>query len=969
MPPVARASKPFQFIFSASTFTSITPTINYVLSNSPAWLQLDSNSRTLYGTPGPKDAGPATFTITATDSTGSTPLSVTLIVSTNQGPGLGTSLTQQLSALGAFSFPDSLLFYPSTPISLSFGSDTFTDTDGNTVYYALCANNTPLPSWLNFDASSLSFSGTTPDFTSPGELPQAFAIELSASDVVGFSAATVSFQIIIGDHEFTFGNKSMVIDVIPGKHVNFSGISDELTLDGVPIQIKNLKEILPETPDWMSIDAQTLILSGMPPDSVTSQNFSVLASDIYGDTANTTIFISVDSSSDLIQGDIGALHAVIGSEFSYTFNRSLFPDPAAKISVDLGNTTLWLRYDPSQLILQGTVPGNLSPQLDRLNVTVSKGARSQTQVFTILLAQSDGLNGNIPTNASSGIATTSQTSSSSPTTSATPMRNTAGGSHSRTVAVALMVPLTLIAAIFLGCCIRRKRQNKTFEGDVDTWRRYISRLILQDHFMHREYDEKEQGFNYPPRGHKRLPSEPPKLEVLGKRESWQRSLRRFTAVPMMISGAIRPNSIAPVDDEIPLRKPEVTRISRGQPRSSNRYSRLSIARDTSYRGKRLSAMSLSSRSVVISRRISGIGHGGGMHGTSLPEAHSRQSEQNSLISSSRGFGHGKCGFENQYGGPPGHGRIAKSWRNIQSAQSDECGWTTTSGTMTSSINPSSIRNDNEATNQSSTIQSFPRPHTKQTPFTSDTIYADTMRTIQNNKPTIRTVMSSSRSRSDFSSYLKRRSRNRHNPLFSAGPSSRRTSQIAQKRSNMKLRVESAKTGQTNITPDPGKHQPAFVRSYSASSSLHPPIIPLPRNPRIHKSSIPSLRRFNLLRLRPSKSSLASSQRFESANESEGQSDIDECDGDLLEEETERTWAHAVLPDPLRVHATEPDLDERRGNKVQRSSWLRALGGSGATRTRVVLGDKERRPISVENEAELRRDRPGSASVRGELAFV
>ena len=918
----------------------------------------------------------------ASDNDGSSSLAVTLIVSTEQGPGLGTPVTQQLQALGTFSAPDSLLFYPSTPISFSFRSDTFTNTDGNTVYYALCANNTPLPSWINFDASNLSFSGTTPSFTSPGESPQSFAIELSASDVVGFSGVMISFQIVIGTHELTFGNNTLVIEVTPDKPVNFSGIASELMLDGLPIQIKDLKVILPETPDWMSMDAQTLVLSGMPPESVTSQNFSVLASDIYGDTINTTIFISVDSSSNLIQGNIGTLNAVIGSEFSYTFNQSLFPDPSAQIGVDLENTTSWLQYDPSQLTLHGSVPGNLSPQLDHLNLTVIKGTQSQSQMFTISLDRSDSGNGDIQSKVPTGSATSSYASSSSPTTSSTLATNTRRRLQSARIAVAVIIPISFMATILVCCCLRRKSRRKMHGGDDGSWRHYISRPILQDHFVHQECEEKKQDSCYQAQAHKRLPSEPPKLEISGKRGSWQQSLRRYTAVSAAMTGAIRPDSTARAEDELPLRAPEAAYIARGRPRSNNRYSRLSTARDSSYLKKRLSAMSLTSRSVIISKHMSGIGHGGGMHRASPSKTLSRQSGQFSILSSSRGLGHGKCEFDHQQCvGPQGHGRIAKSWRNIQSTCSDECEWTTTSGTMTSATNPPSIRNDNGALNHSSTINSFPRPPTRQTIFESETL---------RNKATIRTVKSSSRSRNDFSSYLKRRSRIRQNPLFSAGPSSRRASQVMQKNSVKDLYTESAQTEQGRAALDSHKKQSTVERPCSASSSLHPPTIPLSRTPRMYKSNAPSFSGLNPLRLRPSKSSLASSQRFESANESEAPSDIEEYHGDVLEEgeeeeeeEAKRTWAHAVLPDPLRIHGTEQQhqasADDSRASRIQRSSWLRGLGesagGGTGTGTRLVLGERGSRPVSVEvsegNEKDWtwRRGRPGSRSVRGELAFV
>ena len=116
VPPVARISKTFSFVFSESTFASSRPNMDYSLSNPPTWLQLHSATRTLYGTPGPEDAGSPSLTLIATDDTGPTSISFTLVVSNELGPGLGVSISDQLSAYGAFSNPNSLLLSHSSPL-------------------------------------------------------------------------------------------------------------------------------------------------------------------------------------------------------------------------------------------------------------------------------------------------------------------------------------------------------------------------------------------------------------------------------------------------------------------------------------------------------------------------------------------------------------------------------------------------------------------------------------------------------------------------------------------------------------------------------------------------------------------------------------------------------------------------------------------------------------------------------------
>jgi len=126
VPPVARISNAFDFVFSDSTFASGARSMTYALSNSTNWLYLDSPSRTLSGTPGPADVGPVAVNLVASDDTGSASMLVTLVVSANPGPGLGRPLENQLSTHGSSSAADSFTLSHSSPLSLSFLPDTFT---------------------------------------------------------------------------------------------------------------------------------------------------------------------------------------------------------------------------------------------------------------------------------------------------------------------------------------------------------------------------------------------------------------------------------------------------------------------------------------------------------------------------------------------------------------------------------------------------------------------------------------------------------------------------------------------------------------------------------------------------------------------------------------------------------------------------------------------------------------------------
>lgn len=1003
VPPVARVGLPFDFIFSASTFASTTFSLQYALSAAPTWLRLDSASRTLSGTPSKEDTGPCNFELIATDNTGSTTLPVTLIVSSNPGPGLGVSISDQLPTFGVFSSPDTLLFYPSVPISISFKSDTFTNTDENTVYYASCTNNTPLPSWINFDADNLSLVGSTPESTSPIELPQIYGIEITASDYVGFSGAVASFQLIISSHELTFGVQVQTIQVAPGRPFNYSGIQNSLLLDGKPVEISDLQGILAECPPWMSLDPETLTLSGTAPASASSQNFSVLATDRYGDEANTTILISVESPLNLIHGTVGILNAAIGSVFDYNFSRSLFPVVGSRITVDMGLTSSWLHFDDTSLSLFGNVPVNLKPQIDQLNLTASKGGQTQSQSFSIALRL--GLKGTatstylLPTQSRGA----SPTASLNPTSTAYPSSGTDASSNTRKeiIALALVIPLIILCLIGLYRCRRKKGQKGSRESYIHAVKRKISRPLCQ------EKPDFPDGLEYPTLCHRRLPSKAPKLEIpsiapemrtpdhrtelptktdggpqISLPDLWQ-SAPSIQEDIMPVKQDRRPDSSALPqsyyldEDQVPLRRPNAI-IEYGS--SNPRLSRIlrSSKRESWLRRRHSDRVSVNSNKSFFSR-ATGLGHG------------------YSPICSTYSMAHERGSYNVQSLGPPGCGAVSKSWRS-----------TCPDITNSSASTPYGSR----------------RPHTLQGGL-NNVIKA------QSSRLTLRRVTSSDlfQKEQELQQYIKNRRRHKdQSPLFSGGPSVRKVSSAAflssrapssaveaPKRSDD---TETKRTSVSNLVK--AQAQPRYTTLYSlphsfskSSSLLHAPLVPPPtppsRSPRrallsfTTTSTPPSYRRrvspgkpphmasYLQPRFKRSRSTLSSTEgKYASAEENEDDDDGERDGGDagsamLWEDidegqssragdessstgtgkikerdESPRPWLHTSLgPNPLTVHPNSDQTTKSIAGSILETSPIKSAGGS------VSMSLRESKSLKRDRSAGLRESGSFTSFRRGQ----
>ena len=468
VPPVARMFKSFSYTFASSTFSSNLP-LNYTLSTAPSWLSLNSDTRTLFGTPSINDVGSGTITgveigLTASDESGSVVMNSTFVISRDPAPVINIPLASQLPSLGAFSLPSTLLLHPSTAFSFNFDPNTFSEdasTSSNLTYYATTVNNTPLPSWIIFDDASLSFSGQTPPYTSLIQPPQTFGIQITLSDVEGFAGASIPFEIEVGIHLLAFSNEDMILDATPGAEVTFHGLSNNLNLDGQLAPASILVSVTAEIPLWLVFDKSTFDISGTAPSDAISCNITVHASDVYGDTASATIFVNVTS--DVFKGEIGDLEATIGSALTYDLSPYLVNKSNTNMNAQFSPPTSWIFFDNQTFILSGQVPSAAQPSQIGILLQaslVSSNALSSESFRLFLVSQ-------LSQTYSPTISTSLSASSAGAvsTTSSVPVSGTARRRISKIIVVAIVVPMTVLLLGILAallCYKLRKRAGREY---------------------------------------------------------------------------------------------------------------------------------------------------------------------------------------------------------------------------------------------------------------------------------------------------------------------------------------------------------------------------------------------------------------------------------------------------------------------------------------------------------------------------
>ncbi|KAI0972416.1 hypothetical protein F4678DRAFT_60039 [Xylaria arbuscula] len=394
LPPVARVAEPFSFSFSSLTFSS-DEEMSYALADgSPPWLSLDSASRTLSGTPDDATIPPGetltgvVISLIASDGTGSMAVNATLVVSRGAEPVVRIPLLDQIKKFGPYSAPDSVLLRPSSEFEFEFDPNTFgagvarSGNDQNKSnngrrktqdvkraadgemsgteplqlsYYAVSGNNAPLPSWVAFDPEKLAFSGKTPLSELLAQPPQRFDLKLVASDVIGFSAASIGFSITVGNHELTTDEPVIKINATRGKKLEYTALPKILKLDGLPLKADNISAIkAEELPGWLTFDEKSWEVSGTPDLEAQPTNITIVAVDKFSDDLNVTLAIDFDNK--IFVSNLPAFNVSAGDDISLDLNKFLFNPEDTQLTAKILPDDSWIRFDDSSKILSGTVP-------------------------------------------------------------------------------------------------------------------------------------------------------------------------------------------------------------------------------------------------------------------------------------------------------------------------------------------------------------------------------------------------------------------------------------------------------------------------------------------------------------------------------------------------------------------------------------------------------------------------------------
>jgi len=306
----------------------------------PSWLRF--NGSTFTGTPGNADVGVRQVRVTAIDEAGDRIFQdfALTVTNVNDAPVATQILANRKATVGAafsYQLPTGLFADPDTGVP---GAPTQTVT-----LTAKLGSGANLPSWLTFNATTRTFSGT-PNSSAQGALD----IVITGSD--GTASGTTRMGLYVGTTNAApkvgtaMGTKTATEDAAFSFQIPTNAFTDTNT--GDRMRYTATLSSGAALPAWLGLDTLTGLFTGTPENAAVGQStIRVTATDIYGASISTTFILKVNQVNDAptATADLQGFAIAEDAAFSYVIPADVFVD------VDAGDalTLEAMRADGSAL--------------------------------------------------------------------------------------------------------------------------------------------------------------------------------------------------------------------------------------------------------------------------------------------------------------------------------------------------------------------------------------------------------------------------------------------------------------------------------------------------------------------------------------------------------------------------------------------------------------------------------------------
>jgi hypothetical protein len=367
------------FTLASNTFTDPQDeTLTYTATQAngaalPSWLSFNVTTQTFAGTP-PAGNTNLSIEVTATDTSGlsaSETFAANLVAPT--APTITNQTAKQNWTIGK-------------AVNFTLASNTFTDPQGeNLTYSATLANGSALPSWLHFNGSTDTFTGTVPNSAA------GLSIKVTATDTSGLSASETFAANLVAPTAPTITNQTAKQNWTIGKAVNFTLASNTFTDpqgENLTYSAKLANGLA--LPSWLHFNGSTDTFTGTVPNSAAGLSIKVTATDAGGaSTSETFSVLTPKPAAPMVTAQTATQTWRRGQAVNFTLASNTFTDPQGEnltYSAKLANGSAlpsWLHFNGSTDTFTGTVPTSAAGLSIKVTATDAGGA-STSETFSVL---------------------------------------------------------------------------------------------------------------------------------------------------------------------------------------------------------------------------------------------------------------------------------------------------------------------------------------------------------------------------------------------------------------------------------------------------------------------------------------------------------------------------------------------------------------------------------------------------------
>ena len=286
-----------------------------------------------------------------------------------------------------------------TRFSFALPGAVFSDAGANDslTLSAKLANGNPLPSWLIFDPTTGTFSGTPTD-----QNAGALTVKIVAKDVVGMTASTtLNLQVNPAWQAPVLGQTLTTETIAAGNAWNYA-LPATLFNEAIAGDTLTYTAVLPNgdpLPAWLTFDPAKQTFSGTPTDQTTGAfKVAITATDLGGQATTTMLNVQINPTwqAPTVTQTLPSQSVTAGVAWNYSLPASLFNEAVAGDTVSYTATQVdgsalpeWLSFDARNLVFSGTPPsGSTGTVVLKITATDMGGLSASTALNIVATSPS-----------------------------------------------------------------------------------------------------------------------------------------------------------------------------------------------------------------------------------------------------------------------------------------------------------------------------------------------------------------------------------------------------------------------------------------------------------------------------------------------------------------------------------------------------------------------------------------------------